>query len=604
MSNFKDVFPNAWFITLDDKGNKGSEPKREPRKDLIKEHGNNPDIQELIRLNQEGAGVFFTPNQFTTRRITTECLGVNAWIMEKDDLSKEEQLKLIEASPLPPSIIVESGKSLHAYWLAKNGTVDNYRTVVKGLIQYFKSDEACKDITRVLRVPGFFHNKKQPFKVKILKADYDLKYTEEEMMIAYQYEEEEYNTTCVVNEKIEEGLDFWGAVARFNNKEILLRLSGTYLVNYEKLSFRPRPGGGEYIDINGEPADCWLDQVGLIGSGKRACPTFVQWLEFYGWKKGDIAKWIAENCQDLLPESAKPRKDAVSSILEHIEEDEQDEIFNYSEPYTWGTNRLDAFISPIERESYIVLVGETAGGKTLYSFDMAYKNASIGKRVLYLSLEMTAEQLYSRTARGYAGINKLQWRNKKSIPEHQIEAYMRRKAELKDCKNLTMKGVPPNTIITMPVLHEYLTKVKDDFDLIFIDNFGFISPGNKQQLNHEEDVSRSIANLTKQNKVPIILIHHLKKGDGSNPRGLDAIRGSSKFTHDADNVIQIWRNMKDAPRITTVIEMKDRGWGQNASVDIEFSHGTFIDIVTEFEKEMAELKAQGKPPRVDIESMW
>ena len=50
---------------------------------------------------------------------------INAWACEVDNLSKEDQLKLISVSPIAPSLIVESHKSFHMYRFAKDGTVEN-----------------------------------------------------------------------------------------------------------------------------------------------------------------------------------------------------------------------------------------------------------------------------------------------------------------------------------------------------------------------------------------------------------------------------------------------------------------------------------------------
>lgn len=86
----------------------------------------------------------------------------NACFAEIDDLPIEEQHRLLDSCPLPPSIRVETRKSVHAYWpLAGDNPGDQaqaeWRDVQRRLIAYFKSDRAIKDPSRVMRLPGFDH---------------------------------------------------------------------------------------------------------------------------------------------------------------------------------------------------------------------------------------------------------------------------------------------------------------------------------------------------------------------------------------------------------------------------------------------------------------
>jgi len=252
------------------------------------------------------------------------------------------------------------------------------------------------------------------------------------------------------------------------------------MVNGEVYSFRTRSGGGEYIDIDGEPADCWIDSKGMIGSGKEAGPSVVNWLMFYGHSKADIAKWVKDSCRGLISDEILDGKKAeVNSVIEldnttEEEEDDFNELDLKHEPYTWGTKVLDQKISPIESGNYYILVGETASGKTAYAFDVAVKNAGLGHRVLFLTLEMTRDKLHQRCARTYAGITKAEW-GTKVIPSTKKDAYKRQKNWVKNIKNLDLIGTSKE--VTQKALHNYLEKVKDDYDLIFIDNFGFISAG-------------------------------------------------------------------------------------------------------------------------------
>lgn len=274
-------------------------------------------LEDLKALNNKGAGIFFTPNSFPKGERRKElCTKVNAWFYEVDDIAIEEQYKKIDLSPIKPSLVVMTDKSLHVYFLAKDGTIEKFEKIQKGLIQFFDSDKSIKDITRVMRMPGFYHNKGEPVMVEVLDDNGAL-YTEQELLKYFPYKENSEK------KKVElKSIDpFWNSACKLDNKEILKRLSGTAIVNYETFSFESRSTGGEYIYVNGEPADAWLDPDGHIGSGKGGGPTYIQWLEYYGRSKAEIAEWIKANCKDLLANNDDPRISQSDQTLQILEAD-------------------------------------------------------------------------------------------------------------------------------------------------------------------------------------------------------------------------------------------------------------------------------------------
>ena len=71
---------------------------------------------------------------------------------------------------LAPSFSVESSPGkFHHYWLIEGGTEDltNWDTIMSIMVSKYKSDKSAKDRGRVLRIPGFYHQKKEPFRCKL-----------------------------------------------------------------------------------------------------------------------------------------------------------------------------------------------------------------------------------------------------------------------------------------------------------------------------------------------------------------------------------------------------------------------------------------------------
>ncbi|HII4472374.1 TPA: phage/plasmid primase, P4 family [Clostridium perfringens] len=144
----------------------------------------------LMAHNEANRGIFFVVNSGgnSDRKINK----INAQFFECDTLSLEEQLENISKFPLEPSIIVQTKKSLHVYFLIKNGKVEKFRDIQKKLAKHFNGDGSCINESRVMRVPGFYHCKEEPVMVKCIKFNPNLFYTQEDLERELSYIESEF----------------------------------------------------------------------------------------------------------------------------------------------------------------------------------------------------------------------------------------------------------------------------------------------------------------------------------------------------------------------------------------------------------------------------
>lgn len=144
----------------------------------------------LMAHNEANRGIFFVVNSGgnSDRKINK----INAQFFECDTLSLEEQMENISKFPLEPSIIVQTKKSLHVYFLIKNGKVEKFRDIQKKLAKYFNGDGSCINESRVMRVPGFYHCKEEPVRVKCIKFNPNLFYTQEDLERELSYSESEF----------------------------------------------------------------------------------------------------------------------------------------------------------------------------------------------------------------------------------------------------------------------------------------------------------------------------------------------------------------------------------------------------------------------------
>lgn len=113
-------------------------------------------LQSMMMAANKMRGWYFVVN--TGGNVDTDITHFNAFFVEIDDLPLDEQHQLFDASPLRPSIRLETRKSVHAYWLV-NGECDKdaWRDIQERLIAYFDGDKSIKNPSRVMRLPVFNH---------------------------------------------------------------------------------------------------------------------------------------------------------------------------------------------------------------------------------------------------------------------------------------------------------------------------------------------------------------------------------------------------------------------------------------------------------------
>ncbi len=142
----------------------------------------------LKEHNKNHHGIFFVVNSGgqTDDSITR----INAQFVEIDDKSFEEQQALIDAFPLPPSMVIKTRKSLHTYWFVKDAKVSQFRPIQKALVSHFGGDPACVNESRVMRLPGFYHCKQEPVLVECISFHPKRRYAQEQLMEVLPVQEE------------------------------------------------------------------------------------------------------------------------------------------------------------------------------------------------------------------------------------------------------------------------------------------------------------------------------------------------------------------------------------------------------------------------------
>lgn len=551
---YKEFLTRGWVQTFDDtKQNTAGFVLSFPGKEMLIHR------KEIREKNRKGMGVYFTPNPCEGGRKEENVTSVQWVFADLDDYSEQDMKAVVKRAPVRPSIVVRTGRGFHLYW--KCGcSRDQFTKLVEGIIFFFDSDPAISSINEVLRLPGYYHMKDpdNPKMVEIIHFNPEL-VTIDEMLKAYpspvkqvqrQYNDDaelEFLKDVPITRVLERlGVEVKQRAIWENGEKTsaMVNEKGNYINR-----FSGKPGSGSTIDA-------------VMEYGKMELNEAIDWL------------------RDMAGVKKDPKK--VAKVVLKREEVEQDRIDTDRKDMTWGTPNLDQRITPIESHHFVLLVGETGSGKTTFCFDVAYKNSLKGIKVLFISLEMTEDEIATRFARTHAGITKAEWRNRKAIPKEKVEAYRRKKKELLGNDSLLLRGFPKDVPPTTENVFAVVEEAKPD--MVVLDNFDLVwKDDRKSEYQEQTRIAKEIMDFTNNRKIPMIVLHHFNKGsDKDKIRGLDSIRGSSKIIHNADTGLICYRKFEEdaSPEdnaMFTIVQKKDRDFGQGAVCVVYFQYGVFGD---------------------------
>ena len=146
------------------------------------ECGKYKSIEETLKKhNAMQRGIFFVVNYGGQE--DAAITRINAQFFEMDDGTFEEQQKKVDSFPLLPSMVIKTQKSLHVYYFMDSAAkVERFREIQKRLVKHFGGDPVCVNESRVMRLPGFQHCKKEtPVEVTCISFHPERKYTQEQL---------------------------------------------------------------------------------------------------------------------------------------------------------------------------------------------------------------------------------------------------------------------------------------------------------------------------------------------------------------------------------------------------------------------------------------
>jgi hypothetical protein len=142
-------------------------------------------VKLLAEMNAKGAAVCVAINELDGRGRKRE--NFKRFRAVYADMDAKTCETTTPKWPLPPSIVVASngGENRHVYWLI-SGEMDEatWQGIGARLVQSYGADKNAMEPVRVLRLPGFFHCKGAPARVKLLQCS-GKRYTAAQLVNAF-----------------------------------------------------------------------------------------------------------------------------------------------------------------------------------------------------------------------------------------------------------------------------------------------------------------------------------------------------------------------------------------------------------------------------------
>jgi len=550
-------------------------------------------LEFLVRKNQaEHCAVHFAINSITgSKRRESNVTWINTRVVEMDKMSKEHQMRLIELSPLTPSVVVESKNWYHIYFYAKDWTKEKRKDIMRWLRNFFDWDHKIITYERVMRLPWLDHWKDEldPYEVQRF-AMWGKQYTEEVMLKAFpdttnrMEQKKKLQKQRRELEKSDDG--FWKKASQINSQVMLELMSWTKWVSGETIAVE-----NNQIYVNGRSTSSWIDENGMIGSHDNWWPTWVQWITWYGRvDRKELYDWLISKfpelkSKDVVKETTK-KEPTVAEVDDFFVEYDRDFKIDTETivPFTRWSTKLDSYFGRIERGRFMTTLWESWSWKTTWAFNQDIE-ISRNYKVLFISLEMTAQRVIELRARKMAWISNEE-RNDKNIPQAKLDYMEQRRKEIVDNKNLEIVGVNRKAeIIHIDVVLEAIRKKYMNYDWITIDNLWFIKSDDQNAYQEINDIIRKMKNFCHNENKNINLLHHFNKWKWDRrTRTFADVLGTGKLENDVDIGVSIMRYLDDWDTLTNeekqqvfIKVMKNRDTGEAKKETLFFKKWKYRD---------------------------
>ena len=270
-------------------------------------------------------------------------------------------------------------------------------------------------------------------------------------------------------------------------------------------------------------------------------------------------------------------KEQIIDTLDMIEKNMKNK--NDYSLYT-GMLDLDQLTCGLHNEELTIIGARPGMGKTTFALQIADYIAKKKIPVMFISLEMSEEQIITKLIAKETRINSTKMRLGTLTDQEAVKVY-EAGAELEEKSLYITSNL--RTIQQIEVEARKL-KNKKNIGLIIIDYIQLIKSSQKFNLREQEvaDITRTLKLLTLELKIPIIGLCQLNRNATRQEPMLSDLRESGAIEQDADNVIFIYQEEEtDAAAPVVTIKLAKQRAGTTGKVNMVFRkvYSEFVNII-------------------------
>ena len=200
-----------------------------------------------------------------------------------------------------------------------------------------------------------------------------------------------------------------------------------------------------------------------------------------------------------------------------------------------GFGIWDRLVGPMRRGNTYVLAGYPGVGKTTMALNVAWSLSRKGIKCWYYCLELSAEEVMeAATEHVLSSADSARAARPLSDADWSLGYAMIQPSGLRFYDPKTPRGWQGH----LEVIAE--TAREEGVDVLFIDNFFFLTRVERNQTEAEGVASRELKALSQSLNIPIVILHHLRKPDMDDREpepNAQAIRGSGAILADASDAL-------------------------------------------------------------------
>lgn len=251
--------------------------------------------------------------------------------------------------------------------------------------------------------------------------------------------------------------------------------------------------------------------------------------------------------------------------------------------FTWWLENLNKRFGRPWKRDLITLFGYMSSWKTEFTYFVSRKNAEVGNKVCYISLELPEFDMKLRIARKRAWISKDDAQTG-NYTEYQKWIVNKEMEKMNNQKNLYI--YKPEECDIKWIEHAIRMFYDEWCRFFVIDNLDKIT-WNENDNVRQQEVSSTLQDIKNELNICIILIHHAKKPFNSQqqymPAGMVGLRWTQKILDNSTQVFEVYRDLdpdnddvKDKAKVT-LYQYKDTFEWANWSVDIYFNKWDYTE---------------------------